>query len=91
MSTAATDQNFANLVAQAAQNESVEQSAITVLANLVSQLTAAEAAANNGDSAAIPSVIAGLSATQVALAAAIAAVPGGTVSPAGAAALAAVK
>ena len=71
MSTAATDQNFANLQAQITQNTTVEASAVTLLQGLAAQLEAAIAASNNGDSQALPALQAQLNTSATALAAAI--------------------
>jgi hypothetical protein len=71
MSTAATDQNFANLQAQVTQNTTVEGSAVTLLQGLSAQLAAAIAADNNGDSAALPALQSQLASSATSLAAAI--------------------
>jgi len=73
MSTAATDQNFANLQAQVQQNITVEGSAVTLIQGIAAQLAAAIAANNNGDSAALPALQSQLQASATALAAAVAA------------------
>ena len=59
------------LQAQVAQNTSVEQSAATLINGLASQLAAAIAAQNNGDTAALPALQSELASSATALAAAI--------------------
>jgi hypothetical protein len=71
--SANVDQNFLNLQTQVQQTTDVEQSAITLLNGLAAQLAAAIAAANNGDSAALPTLQAQLQTSAAALAAAVAA------------------
>lgn len=71
MNATATDQNFANLQASVAQETTVEASAVTLLNGLSAQLAAAIAAANNGDSAALPALQAQIDTSSAALAAAI--------------------
>ena len=73
MSTSQTDQNFANLEAQVHANTDVEASAATLLAGLAAQLDAAIAAANNGDSSALPALQQQLKGSADSLAAAVAA------------------
>lgn len=68
---AQVDQNFLDLQASVAADTTVEQSAITLLQGLSAQLTAALAAAANGDSAALPALKAQIDANAAALAAAI--------------------
>lgn len=71
MSTSTTDQNFANLQAQVSQQVTVEQSAITLLNGLSQQLATAIAAANNGDSSALPALQQQLASSATALSQAI--------------------
>lgn len=78
MSTSTTDQNFANLQAQVTQQVTVEQSAITLLNGLSQQLATAIAAANNGDSAALPALQQQLASSATALAQAVTANTPGT-------------
>jgi hypothetical protein len=59
------------LQAQVAQNTSVEASAATLILGLASQLSAAIAAANNGDTAALPALQQELQTSANALAAAV--------------------
>jgi hypothetical protein len=67
------DQNFLALQAQVQQNVSVEQSAVTLIQGIAAQLAAAIAAANNGDSAALPALQQQLQTSATTLAAAVAA------------------
>jgi hypothetical protein len=71
MSTAATDQNFANLQAAVTAETTVEASAVTLIDGFAAQLAAAIAAANNGDSAALPALQAQIAASSATLAAAV--------------------
>lgn len=73
MSIPATDANFATLAAAVTAQGTVIQSAVTLLGGLKAQLDAAIAAANNGDSAALPALSAQLDAQTQALAAAVSA------------------
>jgi hypothetical protein len=65
--------NFAALQAQAAQNESVENSALVVIQGIAAQVSAAVAAAADGDDAALPALVTALNASATPLAAAVAA------------------
>lgn len=70
---AQVDQNFLNLQTSVTNETTVEASAITLLNGLSAQLAAAIAAANNGDSAALPALQAQVDQSSAALAAAVAA------------------
>jgi hypothetical protein len=63
--------NFLALQAQVAQNATVEGSAVTLIQGLSTQLAAAIAAQNNGDTAALPALQQQLATSATALAAAI--------------------
>ena len=79
--SANVDSNFLALQAQVAQTTTVEQSAITLIQGLAQQLAAAIAAANNGDSAALPALQQQLANSAQSLAAAVTANTGtGTVT-----------
>ena len=69
--SANVDQNFLNLEASVKATTDAEASAVTLLQGLSAQLATAIAAANNGDSAALPALQAQLDASTAALAAAI--------------------
>lgn len=71
--SAQVDANFLALQAQVAQNTSVEGSAVTLIQGIASQLATAIAAANNGDSAALPALQQQLATSATALSAAVAA------------------
>lgn len=71
--SAQVDQNFLNLQSQVQQTIGIEQSAVTLVQGLASQLATAIAANNNGDSAALPALQAQLASSASSLAAAIAA------------------
>jgi hypothetical protein len=70
--SANVDANFLALQAQVSQNTSVEGSALTLIQGFAAQLAAAVAAANNGDSNALPALTASLNSSATALAAAVA-------------------
>lgn len=63
--------NFLALQAQVAQNATVEGSAVTLIQGLATQLAAAIAAQNNGDTAALPALQTQLQSSAAALSAAI--------------------
>lgn len=71
-------QNFLALQQEVAATQDVEQSAVKAIAGIEQQLAAAIAAANNGDTNALPNLQSQLASTRATLAAAIATVPGST-------------
>jgi hypothetical protein len=71
--SAQVDANFLSLQAQVTQNTTVEGSALTLVQGFAAQLAAAVAAANNGDSTALPALTTALNSSATALAAAVAA------------------
>ena len=71
--SAQVDANFLALQAQTTQNGTVEGSALVLINGFAALLATATAAANNGDSAALPALTAQLNTSATALAAAVAA------------------
>lgn len=69
--SATVSQNFLALQAQVAQTTTVEQSAVVLIQGLATQLQAAIAAANSGDTAALPALQTELQTSAAALAAAV--------------------